>query len=67
LGDHFETGKIEYKELESGRSITPESVFLFSCGMAAIYFSHQIVRELYHGLKTVQFGFPYIDSLKIQG
>lgn len=48
------------------KNIGPEHVFLFSCGMSSIYYSHQLVTGLKPGLKTVQFGFPYIDTLKIQ-
>ena len=70
MGDHGEKMAVEINDHESSvistRAVTPDSVYLLSCGMAAIYFSHQIVRSLYPGLKTVQFGFPYIDTLKIQ-
>ncbi|KAI9366793.1 pyridoxal phosphate-dependent transferase [Zopfochytrium polystomum] len=41
-------------------------VYLTSCGMAAIYNAFRVVRALRPGLKTVQFGFPYLDTLKIQ-
>ncbi|KAI9197400.1 pyridoxal phosphate-dependent transferase [Polychytrium aggregatum] len=51
----------------SRSSRLPESnVFLFSTGMSAIYNSHRLVLRLFPGLKSVQFGFPYLDTLKIQ-
>lgn len=43
-----------------------ENVFLFPCGMAAIYAVYRVLCKLKPGAKTVQFGFPYVDSLKIQ-
>ncbi|KAJ3361765.1 hypothetical protein GGF31_002027 [Allomyces arbusculus] len=42
-----------------------DDVFLFSCGMNAIWHAHRAVTRLRPG-KTVQFGFPYLDTLKIQ-
>lgn len=46
-----------------------ESVFLFPSGMAAHFAAHQALTApgtWRHGKKTVQFGFPYVDSLKVQ-
>jgi cystathionine gamma-synthase len=48
------------------KGVDESHVRLFSCGMSAIYFSHQIVTLLKVNLPTVQFGFPYLDTLKIQ-
>ncbi|KNE69140.1 hypothetical protein AMAG_13996 [Allomyces macrogynus ATCC 38327] len=42
-----------------------DDVYLFSCGMNAIWHAHRAVTRLRPG-KTVQFGFPYLDTLKIQ-
>ncbi|KAI8907903.1 pyridoxal phosphate-dependent transferase [Gorgonomyces haynaldii] len=42
-----------------------DDVYLFPCGMAAIFDAHQCVLTLHSG-KSVQFGFPYLDTLKIQ-
>ncbi|KAJ3015514.1 hypothetical protein HKX48_004561 [Thoreauomyces humboldtii] len=52
-----------------GRSvpnIRDSDVYLFPTGMSAIYNTHRLVRKLAEGRKSVQFGFPYIDTLKIQ-
>ncbi|TPX59811.1 hypothetical protein PhCBS80983_g02193 [Powellomyces hirtus] len=46
--------------------IKESDVFLFPCGMSAIYNAHRVVLKLAPGKKSVQFGFPYIDTLKIQ-
>lgn len=43
-----------------------ENVFLFSCGMSAIFAVYRALCKLKPGAKSVQFGFPYVDSLKIQ-
>ena len=43
-----------------------EHVFLFPTGMAAITLAHRMVCELKPGLPTAQWGFPYVDSMKIQ-
>ncbi|KAJ3273908.1 hypothetical protein HDV01_003739 [Terramyces sp. JEL0728] len=46
--------------------VNQDHVFLFPSGMQAIYFSHKLTIALYPGLKSVQYGFPYTDTLKIQ-
>lgn len=46
--------------------VAPEDVFLFPSGMAAIYTAHRTVCALRPGARSVQFGFPYVDTLKIQ-
>ncbi|KIJ14024.1 cystathionine gamma-synthase [Paxillus involutus ATCC 200175] len=47
--------------------VTEEEVFLFPCGMAAIFNVHQLLLEVRAGQpsKSVVFGFPYMDTLKI--
>ncbi|KAJ3057676.1 hypothetical protein HDU98_006131, partial [Podochytrium sp. JEL0797] len=46
--------------------VNESHVLLFPTGMSAIYNAFRIVQRLKPGLKTVQFGFPYTDTLKIQ-
>lgn len=46
--------------------VAAEDVFLYPNGMNAIYAMHRVVRSLSPELKSVQFGFPYVDSLKVQ-
>ncbi len=55
LGD----GDSEMKAIRGldSKVISEKHVFLFNCGMAAIYFSHQVIRKLSPGLRTVQFGY----------
>jgi len=49
-------------------SVPADHVFLFGTGMAAIYalFRTVVDREEARGLPTIQFGFPYVDALKLQ-
>lgn len=48
--------------------LTENDVYLFPCGMSAIYNAFRLVRYLKPDnlQKTIQFGFPYTDTLKIQ-
>ncbi|KAI9345646.1 pyridoxal phosphate-dependent transferase [Obelidium mucronatum] len=51
------------RELEG---LNENHVLLFPTGMSAIYNAFRVVQRLRPNLKTVQFGFPYTDTLKIQ-
>lgn len=44
----------------------PEDVFLTPTGMAAQFAAFRAAVQRRPGLRTVQFGFPYVDTLKIQ-
>jgi len=46
--------------------IDESDVFLFPSGMAAIYCINRIIWRLFPGRRSVQYGFPYVDTLKIQ-
>ncbi|TPX68687.1 hypothetical protein SpCBS45565_g02907 [Spizellomyces sp. 'palustris'] len=46
--------------------IADNDVYLFPTGMSAIYNAHRIARKIHPNKKSVQYGFPYLDSLKIQ-
>ncbi|KIJ11154.1 hypothetical protein PAXINDRAFT_171852 [Paxillus involutus ATCC 200175] len=47
--------------------VTEEGVFLFSCGVSAIFNAHQLLLEARPGQpsKSVVFGFPYTCTLKL--
>ncbi|KAH6571504.1 hypothetical protein BASA50_003513 [Batrachochytrium salamandrivorans] len=47
-------------------TLSEKDVFLYPCGMSAIYNMHRVILGLKPNLKSVQFGFPYTDTLKIQ-
>ncbi|GAA5800867.1 hypothetical protein HPULCUR_006306 [Helicostylum pulchrum] len=59
----------EQRQLKGDRGIkglSEEDVFLYPCGMSAIYHAHQISMIVGDkSLKSVCFGFPYTDTLKI--
>ncbi len=43
-----------------------EDVYLFPSGMAAIFTAYRLFQRLRPEARSVQFGFPYVDNLKIQ-
>ncbi|KAJ5110749.1 hypothetical protein N7532_001284 [Penicillium argentinense] len=45
--------------------ISENDVFLYPSGMSAIFNSHQILMNSRGSLKSICFGFPYTDTLKI--
>lgn len=47
------------------KDVTEDDVYLFSSGMSAIWTSHQLVQGARPPAKSVCFGFPYTDTLKI--
>ncbi|KAH7344427.1 PLP-dependent transferase [Rhizoctonia solani] len=48
-----------------GVDVTEDDVFLFPTGMASIWTSHQLALAVRPQHKSVCFGFPYTDTLKI--
>ncbi|UJO23820.1 Cystathionine gamma-synthase [Fulvia fulva] len=46
-------------------AFTVDDVYLFPCGMNAIYTSHRILRLARGELKSIMYGFPYVDTLKV--
>ena len=53
------------KEIATLNDVAVEDVYLFPMGMNAIFSLYEAVTAM-RGTKTVQFGFPYLDTLKIQ-
>ncbi|KAF9887123.1 hypothetical protein FE257_010498 [Aspergillus nanangensis] len=55
------------EKAEEGRvaGLIESDVFLFPTGMSAIFNTHQMVMATRGDLKSICFGFPYIDTLKI--
>ena len=43
-----------------------EDVYLFPSGMAAIFTAYRLFQQLRPEHRSIQFGFPYVDNLKIQ-
>jgi len=54
------------QRLASAHTVGPEQVFLFPTGMSAIFSVLRTVQRLHPGRESVQFGFPYVDTLKLQ-
>jgi cystathionine gamma-synthase len=46
-------------------SLFEEDVHLFPCGMNAIYNVHRCLLHIRGNMKSISFGFPYVDTLKI--
>lgn len=47
------------------KDVTEDDVYLFQTGMSAIWTAHQLVLGIRPPAKSVCFGFPYTDTLKI--
>ncbi|KAG2134834.1 pyridoxal phosphate-dependent transferase [Suillus clintonianus] len=47
------------------RDVTEDDVYLFSTGMTAIWSAHQLILGARPPAKSVCFGFPYTDTLKV--
>jgi cystathionine gamma-synthase len=45
--------------------LSEEDVYLYPCGMNSIFNAHKIMLETRGSLKSISFGFPYVDTLKI--
>jgi cystathionine gamma-synthase len=68
-GDHAEAAeaKAALRQRLANLASTPEeAVFLFPSGMAAMAQALRLIQHLHPARATVQLGFPYIDSLKLQ-
>lgn len=46
--------------------VPADCVWLFPCGMNAGFQAHRVLLDLFPRRRSVQFGFPYVDTLKIQ-
>lgn len=45
--------------------LSEDDVYLYPCGMNSIFNAHQMLLESRGQLKSISFGFPYIDTLKV--
>lgn len=43
-----------------------EDVYLFPSGMAAVFTAYRLFQQLRPESRSIQFGFPYVDNLKVQ-
>ncbi len=52
--------------LAKSMDVDAKNVFLYPNGMNAIFTLHRALQSLFPKRKSAQFGFPYVDTLKIQ-
>ncbi|KAJ6256570.1 hypothetical protein Dda_8434 [Drechslerella dactyloides] len=55
----------ENTSLISTRKLSANDVYLFPTGMSAIFNAYRIIRSCFGSMKMVEFGFPYLDTLKV--
>lgn len=48
-----------------GVTVSEDDVYLYPCGMNSIFETHRMMMEARGPLKSISFGFPYVDTLKI--
>lgn len=66
LTHHIDLAKHPLPEAEpSTRGITEDDIYLFPNGINAIYNAHRLLLSARGALKSLSFGFPYVDTLKI--
>lgn len=46
-------------------NLREDDIYLFPCGMNAIFTAHQTLLKARSPMKSINFGFPYVDTLKI--
>jgi cystathionine gamma-synthase len=46
-------------------NLKEDDIYLFPCGMNAIFIAHQTLLRTRGPWKSIEFGFPYVDTLKI--
>ncbi|GLA52059.1 hypothetical protein AnigIFM63604_008688 [Aspergillus niger] len=67
------TGEVNLATIESNspentsnsHGVTQDDVYLYPCGMNAIFSTHRMLLQSRGQLKSISFGFPYVDTLKI--
>lgn len=45
--------------------LSEEDVYLYPCGMNSIFHAHQMMLKARGPMKSISYGFPYVDTLKI--
>ncbi len=69
LSSDHELGKSPLPEMESNTrgvlNLREDDVYLFPCGMNAIFNAHRALLGARGNMKSINFGFCYVDTLKI--
>jgi cystathionine gamma-synthase len=55
----------ERERLRDVPGFSVDDVYLHSCGMNAIFTAHRVMRLARGEMKSIMYGFPYVDTLKI--
>ncbi|KAJ9134744.1 Cystathionine gamma-synthase [Pleurostoma richardsiae] len=60
-------GPLPEKEISSRgvKSLEEGDIYLYPCGMNAVFNAHRTLLAARGNLQSINFGFPYVDSLKI--
>jgi cystathionine gamma-synthase len=45
--------------------LSEDDVYLYPCGMNSIFMTHQMMMKARSSMRSISFGFPYVDTLKI--
>jgi cystathionine gamma-synthase len=53
------------KSIRGVANLSEEDVYLYPCGMNSIFNVHQVLLETRGSMKSIMFGFPYVDTYKI--
>lgn len=53
------------EKTSNSHGVTQDDVYLYPCGMNAIFSTHRMLLQSRGQLKSISFGFPYVDTLKI--
>ncbi|KAI9593058.1 pyridoxal phosphate-dependent transferase [Syncephalis fuscata] len=64
LTKHMDSNNRSNSSVECNK-LKEDNVYLYPCGMSAIYNTHRLLRAIHPERKSVCFGFPYTDTLKI--
>lgn len=52
-------------QMRGDADISESDIYLYPCGMNAIFHTHRMLLQARKPLKSIAFGFPYVDTLKI--
>lgn len=64
LSDALQTAK-DTERTRDVPGFSEDDVYLYSCGMNAIFTTHRMLQLVRGSQKSICYGFPYIDTLKI--
>ncbi|KAE8150557.1 pyridoxal phosphate-dependent transferase [Aspergillus avenaceus] len=60
-----EPSAVTTSDVRGVTGLSDDDVYLYPCGMNAIFNAHRMLLQSRGQLKSISFGFPYVDTLKI--